>query len=177
MKKIVIFKSKTGFTEQYAKWVAEDLKCDIAELKNASKIDFKTYDLVIYGGGVYAGKIAGLKKFRGFLGDKSNLNLMIFVTGATPMQGQEIINTTWASNFTEEELRSIPHFYMQSGINYERMGMFSRLMMKAFSKMLSKKDGKTSVEAGVQASITNSHDVSSKEYIKPLVEKVKGLEN
>ena len=33
MKKIVVYESGTGFTERYAKWIAEELACDAKERK------------------------------------------------------------------------------------------------------------------------------------------------
>lgn len=173
MKTIVIYKSKTGFTEKYAKWIAEELKCEVASIEKVSKNNLKEYNLVIYGGGLYAGNIGGLKKIKKRLAENSQVKLVVFATGATPVGAEEVINTTWKSNLTEEELKTIPHFYMQSGLNYEKMGFFDRMMMRAFSKMLSKKEDKTAEEAGTQLAITKSHDISSREYITPLIQYVK----
>lgn len=173
MKTIVIYKSKTGFSKKYAQWIAEELKCDISSYERVSVAVIGEYDCIIYGGGIYAGKIGGLKKIKDFLVDKPKLKLIAYATGATPLAAEEVINTVWKGNFTEEELRTIPHFYMQSGLNYEKMGFFDRILMKAFSKMLSKKEDKTSEEAGTQLAITGSHDISSKKYIEPLIQYVK----
>ena len=173
MKTIVIYKSKTEFTKRYAQWIAEELKCDIISYERVSEASLTEYDRVIYGGGIYAGKIGGLKNIKTLLASKPNTKFIVFTTGATPMEAEDVISTTWKANFTEEELKKVPHFYMQSGLSYEKMGFFDRMMMKAFSKMLSKKENKTSEETGTQLAITKSHDISSREYIKPLVQYVK----
>ncbi|MGL5351808.1 MAG: hypothetical protein ACRDA5_00635, partial [Clostridium sp.] len=67
----------------------------------------------------------------------------------------------------------IPHFYMQSGLNYEKMGIVDRLIMKSLAKMLSSKNDKSKENYGCQQAIINSHDISSKEYIEPLVRFIK----
>lgn len=173
MKIIVIYKSKTGFTKRYAQWIAEELKCDMVSYEKVSAASIAEYDCVIYGGGIYAGKIGGLKKIKPLLANKPKTKFIVFATGATPSAAEEVINTTWKVNFTEEELEEVPHFYMQSGLSYEKMGFFDRLMMKAFSKMLSKKEDKSTEEVGTQLAIIRSHDISSKEFIEPIVKFVR----
>ena len=62
MKVIVTYNSKTGFTQKYAEWIAEDLNCkalSTAELKNVSE-----YDLVIHGGWIMGGMISGFENMK-----------------------------------------------------------------------------------------------------------------
>ena len=56
MKTIVAYKSKSGYTKKYAQWIAQELNCDIKE--NAELSDIINYDVIIYGGGMYAGAAA-----------------------------------------------------------------------------------------------------------------------
>ena len=69
---------------------------------------------------------------------------------------------------TLEELETIPHFYMQSGICYEKMSFANKTLMKMMSNILSKKNG-DDVEAGFAQAIKSSYDISSKEYAEPLI--------
>mgnify|MGYP000992876959 CR=1 FL=1 len=60
-KTLVVYKSKSGFTKKYAEWISRQLK---AEIREASKVTVETlfdYDTIIYGGGLYAGGISGVK--------------------------------------------------------------------------------------------------------------------
>lgn len=61
MNSVVVCKSKTGFSEKYAKWIAEELKADLFKLSDFSKKKINDYEAVIYGGGVYASGINGIK--------------------------------------------------------------------------------------------------------------------
>ncbi len=72
---------------------------------------------------------------------------------------------------------SIPHFYMQSGLCYEKMGFFDKTLMKMLSKMLSSKKDKSDSEGGTTIAISKSHDISSKDYIMPLVNYIKNTYN
>ena len=60
MNTVVVYKSKYGSTKKYAEWIAEELKCDIFDMKNITVDFLLKYDVIIYGGGLYAEIINGL---------------------------------------------------------------------------------------------------------------------
>ena len=64
MKSIVIYSSKTGFTERYARWIAEDLQCTCKPIKDVNSSELSDYDCVIYGGWLMAGNIKDILKLR-----------------------------------------------------------------------------------------------------------------
>lgn len=175
MKAIIVYKSKTGFTKTYAEWIQEATSIDILNYDSISKVALSTYDLVIFGSRIHAGRVDGLKKIKDLLLDKENTQLVVFATGGTPIDAEDVINSMWKASFTEEELHAIPHFYMPAGLNYENMNIGDKLIMKALAKMLGNKNDKNSVEAGCEQAITHSYNVSSREYISPLLEYIKTL--
>ena len=63
MKPLVLYRSKTGYTEKYARQLARELGCEAREFRK-DEGSWREYDRVIYGGGLYAGGINGLKSFR-----------------------------------------------------------------------------------------------------------------
>ena len=81
-----------------------------------------------------------------------------------------------ARNFTEEERKRIPYFYMHSGLNYEKMSPVEKMMMKMLKKMLAGKADKTEEDLEMERMIAGSFDECDKSYIDPLVEYVKNLE-
>ena len=64
MKKIVIYKSETGFTAKYAGWIADRLGCEAKEYKSVKPGELKDYDLVVYGGWIMAGMVVGYDKIK-----------------------------------------------------------------------------------------------------------------
>lgn len=173
MESIVIYKSKTGFTKRYAEWIAEEIGCNTMNEKVVTTKSLEPYDTVIYGGGITAGQIGGLKKFKSLMASFPDKRLIVFATGATPpevfIEKDQIKDT----NFNEEEKKKIPYFYCYSGINYENMGLGSKLLMKMFTAMLSKQKNKSSDEQGMADTIKKSCDFSSRNYIVPLIECVR----
>jgi menaquinone-dependent protoporphyrinogen IX oxidase len=89
-KKVVVYKSKTGFTEKYAHWIADDLHCDAISLEKFSISDIARYDIVIFGGGIHAGKINGIKFINNNLPLLAGKRILVFATGATAPIPEEI---------------------------------------------------------------------------------------
>lgn len=164
MKSIVIYKSSTGFTKTYAKWIAEALSCEALPLENAKSVDLNKYDAVIFGGWIFAGTIQGLKgikeKLTSYNGKKA-----VFATGATPPESPEA-SAALSTCFTEEERKTIGTFYMQGGLDYTQMGAVHKAMMKMMSSMMKKQKGIDSVE---YKTVSQSFNGTSKESIAPLV--------
>ena len=173
MKKIVIYQSKTGFTEKYAKWIAEGLDCPAVTAKEYQKKMNHTDEIVIYGGGLMAGKISGLDKIKKQL---QNQQLIVFATGATSQKAEQVIADIQKNNIAEAERDRIPFYYLESGINYERMNFASKKMLQVLRRMLEKNADKSEEEAGMLKALQDSSDHCSKEYIQPLLNKVKELE-
>lgn len=170
---LIIYKSYTGFTKEYAEMIAEELGCKTAALNTVTAKTIAAYETIIFGGRFHAGKVDGLKKVREFLTESPAKKLIVFATGATPIEAEEMIQEAWKTNFTPAELSEIPHFYMPSGLRYERMSFGDKMLMKAFAAVLKKSKAKDSFEEGMQQAISGSFDHSSKEYIKPLLSYLK----
>lgn len=166
MKAVIIYKSKTGFTKKYAEWIADELKADMVPYEKRQQIDFTAYDTVIYGGGFHAGMISGLPWFKNQLSLLDGKKLVVFATGATPADSEEVPKA-FAQNFTEDEQKRIQTFYMQSGLCYEKMSLGAKLMMAVFRFMLKKTQGD---ESEAYKMVQKSYDISSEKYILPLIE-------
>lgn len=173
MKTLVIYKSKTGFTEKYATWISNELACPAVSYEDLKSITIFEYDIIIFGSRIHAGRVDGLSKFKKQLTERDIQKLVVFATGATPANALEVIENIWKTSFPAEEEIKTPHFYMQSGLNYEKMGAGDRIIMKTLAKFLSNNRNKNSVENGCEQAIQNSYDISSIEYIYPLVNYVR----
>ena len=60
-KTAVIYYSKYGTTENYARLIAKALGADLFEAKKTTFRDIKDYDTVVFGGGIYSGGIRGIE--------------------------------------------------------------------------------------------------------------------
>ncbi len=170
MKTLIVYKSKTGFTKKYAELIAKEAQCDMVELKKATAAKMGEYEVIVFGSRFFAGTVDDLKKAREMFEGSGAKEFVVFATGATPNEAVEIVNDVWKNNFTPEELEAIPHFYMQSGICYEKMPFMEKMMMKMAAKMMKSQKEKTEMGQGFEEALKGSFDITSEEYIKPLVE-------
>ena len=165
MKTIVIYQSKTGFTKQYAEWIAADLGCQALAWKDAQNADLAAYDTLIYGGWFHAGSIMGLKKFLQ-KADAPGKRLAVFATGASPAENPDN-EAAMRKNFTQEQCGRIKAFYMPGGLNYEKMGAVNKAMMAAFRAIVKKQEGEGSE---MYRMLCKSYSLAEEKHIQPLVE-------
>lgn len=166
---LVIYKSVTGFTKQYAQWIAEALNCEAVELQSVSVEMLSDCHTLIFGGRFHAGTVDGWKKVKALFKASGASRLVLFATGATPQTQTDMIEAAWKNNLSAEELTRIPHFYMESGLRPEKMPLGDKLMLKAFAAMLKGKKEKSEYETAMAEALVSSYDHSSQDKIKPLL--------
>lgn len=171
---LLVYKTKTGFTKQYADWITDEFLCKSVSIDEVITSEMNDYDIIIYGAGIHAGLILGLNELKKKIVDSRNKKIVVFATGAAPYK-DEIVNEIVKRNFTENERTDITFFYFESGINYEKMGVADKTIMKIYSKFLKSKNNKTEIENGTSTAISSSYNHSSKEFTKPLVTYLKAL--
>ena len=165
MKIIVVYKSKTGFSKQYAQWIQTSLNCDILSLDKVKTLE--GYDLVIYGAGLMAGKMNGLKDFKQYIKGQKTI---IYATGAVSKDAIEVVEKIKNDNLSG---KSVPFYYFEAGLDYEKLGFFSKKMLKMIYHSLKKKTDKTAEEIGMMEAIAHSHNYAKQSDILLLIETVK----
>lgn len=172
---LVTYKSVTGFTRQYAELIAKELDCMVVDCKEVSAGTMSQYDTVIFGGRFHAGLIDGLKRTKKLFKKSKAATLIVFATGTTPNTEKDMIAAAWKNNFTPQELECIPHFYMQSGLRYDKMPLGDKIMMKVFAFMVKHKKDKSEYERAMEKALAGSYDSLSREFIVPLISCVKEI--
>ena len=138
----VIYASHYGFTEAYARWLAEDLSADLLESGKVKKEDLEGHGTIVCGGGLYAGGVNGISTL---------------VKNAERLQGKKLyLFTVWASDPPEPEnitnirnglskalppqlLETMHIYHLRGGLRYSKMSMVHRTMMAMLRKVLLKK--------------------------------------
>lgn len=179
MNRIVIYKSEYGAAKKYAEHIAKNLGCEALPLKEAKNVRLDAYDAVIFGGGVYAGKINGadfiVKNF-----DKLNLKekkLAVFTVSLNPVEEQSVLESYAAASFPAEIRDKIKFFYFRGGMDIDRLSFVHRSMMRMMKKMLEKKSpGERSASDNCVISIVNgkAEDFFNAEAAAPLIGYIKG---
>ena len=173
MKIAVIYRSKYGATKQYAEWIAEELNADLFEYGTVKPSDFKDYDLIIYGGGLYAGGISGVK----LVTKKPNKSLIVFTTGITSAEtinNSELINR----NIPSDMQSNIKLFYLRGSLECKKLNTTHKIMISMLKKFMLDKKSQSELTADDKAMLESySHkvDFCDKQNITPLIEYVKTI--
>lgn len=129
---LVTYASKYGSTERYARWIAEALHSD---LRKASKIrakDLAQYDVIIHGGGLYAGGLSGISVLTKNFEALSDKHLILFSCGIadpTDPRNEANIKAGIARSLTPEMQAKIKQFHLRGGLDYSRLSLLHRFMM------------------------------------------------
>jgi menaquinone-dependent protoporphyrinogen IX oxidase len=171
MKAVVIYKSKTGFTKKYAEWITEELAADIFDISK-EYVDLSAYDTVIYGGGLYAVGINGVKLITKNLDKLKDKKVVVFATGASPYR-KEAENEVRNKNFTSMELKHIQFFYLRGGFDYSKLTSIYKVIMTLLKwkikwKIKRKKE-LTPDERGMLGSFDNPKDFTRKKSIDKII--------
>lgn len=167
MKTIVAYRSKYGYTKKYAEWLAESLGCGVKE--NASFGDIAGYDAIIFGGGIYAGRINGAKLITKNLGKLAGKKLVLFAVGANAGRSEEL-EAYWEKALDKTVREQVPHFYLRGGFDYGRLGGIDRFMMDMMKKMLLKKDALNEDEKGLLAAYETPADFTDRKNTEKLLQ-------
>lgn len=165
MNRIVVYTSKTGFTEKYAKWIAKALKCEAKSLTDVKLEELKNYDQVIYGGWIMAGRIRGYSRIH-----KLNIkNLVVFACGMTK-PSEDLRKKIALDNGVDIE----SFFYFEGGYNPQKLGFISKFLLGFIKRSLEKKEDKTEDDYRILDTFKGA-DRTRPEYIDPLLEYCKRI--
>ena len=125
---VVLYASRYGTTERYAKEIAQRLGCEAVNVKQWKQQRFSDYDTVIFGGSLYASAIRGVKALTKHEALLDGKRLIVFTVGmAAP--DSPTLEQVWAQNFSPDMQRRIAFFHLRGAIDYARLSPLHRLMM------------------------------------------------
>lgn len=172
---VIIYTSETGMTKQYAKWISQELDSDCLILEEARAEDFLHADLIVFGAGIRGGRMRKLRSFH-YKVKKSGWSgpVIYFATGGAPYDEQTVSDII-ASSFHLPDGSSLPFFYFESGVNFEKMKGRSRAMMKMYKFIISVRKEKSEAAVETRQALSESYDHSRLDYIRPLIKEVKKM--
>ena len=179
MKYIVTYSSKYGSTRKYAGWIADELSCDIRDLKNVQADFLKNYDVIIHGGGLYAGGVSGLSHLVKIFPKIRDKKLVLFTCGlADPASEKNVlhIENSIAKAILSEMNARISQFHFRGGIDYNRLSFVHRAMMLMLCQKMNKmgQDKLTPEDKLMLETYGKKIDFSDQKAIDMLIDYVRG---
>ena len=129
---VVIYSSHYGFTERYARWIARDLDCPIFPAKPFPAQKLAGFDTVIFGGGLYAGGVSGIRQLIANRKALSSKKVILFTCGlADPFVPDNAahIRASLEKTLPPEMMESIHFYHLRGGIDYGKLNFTHKTMM------------------------------------------------
>ena len=174
LKTVVIYRSLSGFTKKYAEWIAEELKADIYDAREAKVEKISEYDLIVFGGSLHAVGINGVKIIKQNLPRLAGKKIVVFAVGASPPK-DNVVDEIKKNNFSSEEQKNLTIYYLRGGFNYSKLNRTNKILMMLLRVKLSLKKNRTPDEKGMLAAYAKPVDCTRKENIKQIIEYVQSL--
>ena len=151
MIKAIVYESKTGHTLKYAEMLSKKLNIpfywvndSLEKLKNNEKIIFLSW--------ICAGKIKGKDKV-----DNKYDIICYGAVGAYPYSDKYLKELKIANNIDK------PLFYLRGGIDYSKLNIFKKILVKLVGKTMKNTDEKT------QIMFKQGYDFVKKENLEEIV--------
>jgi menaquinone-dependent protoporphyrinogen IX oxidase len=166
MKGLVIYKSRYGSAETYAKWLGEETGFEVLPVKKAGGLD--EYDPLIIGSCVRASKpsIAGwvIKNWPKIKGKK-----LVFFTTSGALNTDPELQRIFEAVFPEDIRAQMRYFPLNGRKTMSELSWLDKKVMEMAIRMTRKKDPLMAERMG------QDFDRVNREEIRPIVEHVKKI--
>jgi menaquinone-dependent protoporphyrinogen IX oxidase len=169
----VLYKSKYGSTEKYARWIAEDAKADIFKVDEIKIDKLKDYDTIVYCGGLYAGGMLGFSFIKKNYNNFRDKKLIVAAVGAT-LKKEDAADEVKKQNLTAEMMDNVKFFLLRGGLNYKKMSIMDKFLMYMLVKSIKSKrqEELDSDSKGVLGTYGKVVDFTNKNSIAPIIAEI-----
>ncbi len=176
MSKIVIYATKYGSSEKYAKEIAKKLSCQAYSFEKVK--DINNYDTIVYVGAIFAGGMVGLGKTIKSIDDIDKKKVIIASVGLSDPSDQRNtanIKKGIARSISAETFTKVRVFHLRGGIDYEKLSILHKFMMKmVYYKAITLKESEKTDEVSVFVKTYGKKvDFVDFDTLKPLLEVAK----
>ncbi len=137
----------------------------IKRFSEFKKTEINDYQNVIFGSGVYMGKMNKNKKVLAWFKEKP---IIIFACAGNNNVEKDI-NDIKVNNFSEEQLAFHKFFYLPGGVDFSKVKGISKAMLNVFKKIMEKKENKTKDEEAILEGFYNPINYVDKKHIESIV--------
>lgn len=170
MKYIVVYKSKYGSTKTYAHWIAESLGCDAFDAKEISADNLTDYDVIIYGGGLYAEVINGSYLVTKNIERLKDKKIIVYTTGITPVDCRDYYDRLVINkNFKNGVPENIKIFNFPGKMKLDELSLVHRSALRGLKKIMMAKENPSDMEKLLIQLCDADGDFSDKECIYDLL--------
>ncbi|MGI6174191.1 MAG: flavodoxin domain-containing protein [Christensenellales bacterium] len=178
MKSLILYRSQYGSTEQYARWIQEELSAQCDTIDNIGKYDVEDYDLIAMGEGVYAGVFKTPKQLVPIIEKYPEKRYVFFIVGIADMEDRENRDKLYGdlAKVMGPAIEKVKVFFLRGVLDYGKMGFKHKAMMWMLVKYMKTKSEEDLPKDADQLIDTYGGKVSfiDRKSIDPLIRYAKG---
>lgn len=167
----VVYRSKSGYTEKYAKWIAKAAGGDLLKGEKTKVEDLLNYDTIVYGGGLYAGGINGTKLITRNYERLKDKKIILFGVCASPPR-PEIVEEVRNRNLSVKQQETIEFFLLRGGFDKRKLTPIDRVLMQIMKIHLKGKKHPTPDERGMLNAYTHPVDFTGEKHTEPILARI-----
>ena len=139
---LVLYTTKHGATQRYAERIAQPLDALVKEAAYAKLEQAKTYDAIVLGCPVYAGKLKGLDFFADNMAELKGKRLVLFTCGLYDPAQTDVLEGLDAEirKALGDATENVSVFHLRGAIRWNSLGLMERMLMKALLAQVRKKE-------------------------------------
>lgn len=164
MKGLILYEGKYGATQQYARWLGEELQLPVFRPKNITTEELICYDYIILGSSVYVGRLLIGKWMKQHAAVLQTKKLFLFVVCATPGFEVEKLQTLVRSNIPPALLDRCTVHFLRGRMIFKKLSWVDKLVLKMGASI--QKDPKQKTE------MLTDFDAVKKENIRSVMDAV-----
>ena len=174
MNAVVIYGSCYGSTQAYAEYIAQELSCPAVSAKEVTRADVEGRELIVFGGGAYAGSIAGAKKAAKLEKYFGRARLLCFTCGlADPAKAKTQDEARALLNKAFPLHAGMPVFCLRGNMDYARLSAGHRMMMAMLMQLLRRKKEPTEEDRQLMQTYGEKVEFLDLPSAQPLIEAAK----
>lgn len=170
---LVLYTTRHGATQRYAERIAQPLDALVKEAAYAKIAQAKTYDAIVLGCCVYAGKIKGLDFFASYAQGLKDKRLVLYTVGLYDPADSGVREGLDAQIRAAlgDAAEYVAVFHLRGSLRWQSLGLAERLMIKALMSGMKKKPEaeRTLIERQMIEAEGGALDFSDEADIAPIV--------
>lgn len=171
----VIYTSKYGTTQRYARWIAQDAGADLLKLDECSVKDLEKYECLVFGGPIHAGGILGIRFLQKNYKKLSDKKILVFAVGLN-VEEPAVQQECREINFVKK-IKDLPCYFLRGGYDPSKVTGMDKRLMGVVKRMIAGKDAgnMTTSERELLAAIEHGADYTDRNMTSDLLYAIQTL--
>jgi menaquinone-dependent protoporphyrinogen IX oxidase len=147
LKGLIVYKTKYGSTRQYAQWISDELKFDIADVLTFDSDLLEDYDIIIIGSHIFGGKIM----IADWVASREQLlqgkPLYFFTVSGTPPKNRSLFDL-YRESIPDSLQKRAQYFAFHGKMRYDELDRIDKMTMNMGVLMSRKSSDRDSMRKG-----------------------------